>query len=155
MGVSSYIAELRRFVGHALILLPAVAVLPFDAEGRLLLVRHSDDGLWATVGGAVDPDESPQEAALREAAEETGLVLELGELRGVLGGPRYRARYANGDECSYVPIVFEASVVGGEGRPDGDEVLELGWFELARLPVPEMSDFTRFLLGEIGLLQGA
>ncbi len=152
MPVSPYIAAVRRLVGHDLLLLPAVAVLPFDEAGQLLLVRQSDDGLWATVGGSVEPDESPRRTALREAEEETGLVVELGELRCALGGRRFRATYANGDQCSYVAIVFDATVQGGTARPDGEEVLELGWFKPGALPVGEMNDFTVALLEGAGLL---
>ncbi|HET9091993.1 MAG TPA: NUDIX domain-containing protein [Acidimicrobiales bacterium] len=152
MGVSPYIRTLRRSIGHDLLLLPAVAVLPFDEEGRVLLVRQSDDGLWATIGGSVEPDESPHEAAVRETAEETGLVVELDGIRAALGGRRLRARYPNGDECSYVATVFSARVTGGVAKADGDEVLELAWFPPGALPVGEMNDLTRAVLEGAGLL---
>lgn len=154
MAASSYVSALRRSIGHDLLLLPAVAVLAFDDEGRLLLVRQADDGAWATVGGALEPDESPVEAAVREAAEETGLVVEVGALRGVFGGRQFRHSYPNGDVCSYVAIVFEATVVGGEARPDGEETTELGWFDLADLPLQEVSEFTLALFEAVGLLAG-
>jgi len=50
------------------VLLPSVAVLPWDEHGRVLLVREAETGLWQTIGGAVEPDESPAQAAVREAA---------------------------------------------------------------------------------------
>ena len=43
----------------------------FDEAGRILLVRRSDDGLWCLPCGWVEPNESPAEAAVREAWEET------------------------------------------------------------------------------------
>lgn len=151
MAASSYVTRLRCSIGHDLLLLPAVAVLAFDERRRLLLVRQSDDGCWATVGGAVEPDESPADAAVREAAEETGLEVELVSLWGVFGGPSFRHRYPNGDECSYVAIVFEAAVVGGRARPDGDETLEIGWFDTTELPLGEVNDFTVALFEAVGL----
>ena len=63
-------------------------VLLVDDRGRLLLFRDSDPGLspvprwWITPGGGVDPGESDQEAAVREIAEETGLVIDGGDLVG-------------------------------------------------------------------------
>lgn len=46
------------------------------STGRMLLVLRSDDcdepGTWAGVGGTIDEDEYPVEAAIREAREETG-----------------------------------------------------------------------------------
>src|SRR5581483_12340133 len=67
MGMSPYVARLRALVGHGLLLLPSATVLPWDADGRVLLVRQADSGLWGTVGGAIEPDESPEDAACREA----------------------------------------------------------------------------------------
>lgn len=66
-----------------LLLLPSVAVLSCHDDGRLLLVHSLAIGDWLTVGGMVEPDETPQEAACREAFEETGLLVELSGLRGV------------------------------------------------------------------------
>jgi 8-oxo-dGTP pyrophosphatase MutT (NUDIX family) len=93
--------RLRERVGHDLVLLSSVAVLPWDEHGRLLLVREAETGLWQTIGGAVEPDESPAEAAIREAAEEAGVVVELAGVRGVVGGPPFRMIYPNGDLVSY------------------------------------------------------
>jgi hypothetical protein len=67
MAISPYLKGLRDQVGGDLLLLPSVAVMAFDGEGRLLLVRATDTGRWQTVGGAIDPGETPAEAALREA----------------------------------------------------------------------------------------
>jgi ADP-ribose pyrophosphatase YjhB (NUDIX family) len=73
VGISAHIARLRAAVGHDLLLLPSVSVLPVDPTGRLLLVRHAGhhDG-WAVLGGAIEVGESPAEAAVRETREEIG-----------------------------------------------------------------------------------
>jgi len=44
-----------------------------DVCRRVLLVRRADDGRWAMPGGWVDPGETPEQAVVREVAEETGL----------------------------------------------------------------------------------
>jgi ADP-ribose pyrophosphatase YjhB (NUDIX family) len=116
-----------------------------------LLVRITDTGQWAAIGGAIEPDEAPQDAALREAEEEAGVRLRITSLLGVLGGPEYRMTYPNGDETSYVSTVFQARVVGGSPKPDGDETLEVAWWTLSELPYAEMSSFTRSLLDAVGL----
>ena len=51
MPIAPHIAALREKIGHDLLLVPCVAVLPRDDQGRVLLVRQSDFGLWGTVGG--------------------------------------------------------------------------------------------------------
>src|SRR5438876_408008 len=66
MPVSPYVARLRRAIGSELLLLPSVTVLPRDASGRVLLVRHADSGEWGTIGGTIEPGESPTAAAVRE-----------------------------------------------------------------------------------------
>ena len=44
-----------------------------NQRGEVLLVRRADDGRWAMPGGWVDPGETPEQAVVREVAEETGL----------------------------------------------------------------------------------
>jgi 8-oxo-dGTP pyrophosphatase MutT (NUDIX family) len=146
---------LRARIGHDLLLLPSVAVLPRDGAGRVLLVRNADTGDWQTLGGGIDPDESPQAAAAREAREEIGVSLELGRLRDVLGGPSFRVRYPNNDEVAYVVAVFDA-VLGPETPvPDGEETSEVAWFGAAELASLPMGGLTRALLGAVGLLEVA
>ena len=88
MAISPYLKRIRGHVGHDLVLLPAVAVLPWDRDGRLLMVQESQTGLWQTVGGAVDPDEAPADAAVRETQEEAGVRVRVDRIRAVTGGPR-------------------------------------------------------------------
>lgn len=69
---------MREKIGRELLLVPSVAVLRRDEHDRILLVRLADTGRWATIGGAVEVDEDPRDAAVREAKEEAGIVVELG-----------------------------------------------------------------------------
>jgi len=128
MGMSPYFTELRSKVGTDLLLVPGVSVLIWNSDGRLLLVRDTTPGPWGLVGGAIEPDEVPEDAARREAFEEVGVVVEITGLRGVLGGPSFRVRYDNGDDVSYVSMVYDARVDSGVPSPDYDEVQEVGWF---------------------------
>jgi ADP-ribose pyrophosphatase YjhB (NUDIX family) len=59
---------------------PTVRVLLIRPDRRILLIRYEDPRVlpkfrhfWATVGGAVEPDETVEQGALREIEEETGL----------------------------------------------------------------------------------
>ncbi len=121
MPISPYVRQLREHVGHARLLLPSVSVHVFDDTGRLLLVRQRDDGVWSTPGGVIEPDERPADAAVREAWEETGLLVRPERLLGVYGGPECVVHYPNGDETQYVIIAIECSIVDGAPRTDHDE----------------------------------
>jgi ADP-ribose pyrophosphatase YjhB (NUDIX family) len=99
----------------------------FNPAGEVLLVRLSyDQGQWTLPGGAIKPGESPADAALREAREETGLEVEVGDLYGV-----YWLRERDG-----FMFAFRCRVVGGTLRPDGREILEARYFPANALPRP-------------------
>lgn len=132
MAASDYIRRLRERVGHDLLLLPGASAMIFDDAGRILLQRRSDTGGWFVIGGAIDPGETPADAAVREAREETGLDVEPTRLSGVYTSPEIV--YPNGDRCVYVTTAFRCRVIGGALRPDGDESLELAWFDPHELP---------------------
>ena len=154
MGIAPHIAVLRAAVGHDLLLLPAVSVLPVDDAGRVLLVRHAghDDG-WNVLGGAVEPGESPAEAAVREAREETGAEVKLTRLVDVLGGPDYEFSYPNGDRVAYVTALYEARITAGSPAVSDGELSDLAWFGAGELPGLEMSRFARALLIAAGRLR--
>jgi 8-oxo-dGTP pyrophosphatase MutT (NUDIX family) len=152
MGMSDYVRRLREKVGHDYLLMPCAAVLVRDDAGRVLLVRHVE-GLWQLPGGAVDPDESPADAARRECLEEASVEVRLGRIAGVFGGPEYRVRYSNGDEVGVVSIVFEAEIVSGTPRPGDDETQDVGWFAPEELGALGLRATTRGVFAE--LLRGS
>ena len=153
MGIAAHIARLRAFVGHELLLLPSVTVLPADSAGRIMLVRHAghDDG-WGTLGGAIEPGESPAVAAVREAREEIGADIELIRLLDVLGGPDYEVTYPNGDHAAYVTAVYEARIVAGSPAPGDGELSELAWFTPDELPAVPLTTFALSVLRATGRL---
>jgi ADP-ribose pyrophosphatase YjhB (NUDIX family) len=121
MGMSSYMRKLRAVWGSGRLLVPSVSGIVRDSGGRVLLVQQRDDGVWSTPGGAIEFDETPANAVVREVREETGLVVVPRRLFGVFGGPTFVVRYPNGDETQYVSSMFECDVVSGDLRADGDE----------------------------------
>ncbi len=146
VAISDYVRDLRALVGTRLLLVPAASGLVRDAAGRVLLVQHANGGVWACPGGAVDPDEAPQDAARREVWEETGLLVEPVGLCGVFGGPHCRVRYANGDEVSYVISVFACRQVGGVLQSDGEETLDARFVTPAEALALPLSGWSRVVL---------
>jgi len=149
--MSSYVANLRAQVGRALLLLPAVAVLPRDDDGRLLLVRHTHTGQWGSLGGAVDPRESPEDAGRRETLEEVGLDAQLGALLGAFGGTPYEVTYPNGDRVVYVVVAYLARV-SGTPVPDGEETTEARWFGPGELEGADLNPAGEGDAGRAGLV---
>jgi 8-oxo-dGTP pyrophosphatase MutT (NUDIX family) len=125
--MSDYMRELRRSVGTRLIEIPSAAVAVRDDAGRVLLVRSAEAGVWLFAGGAVEPLEVPAEAAVREVWEETGVRARVTGLIGIYGGPEYRVTYPNGDETSFLMVLFEGRVASGAPQPDGVETSEVAF----------------------------
>lgn len=100
---------------------PVVASLAVR-DGKVLLIRRAVEpalGQWALPGGFMEIGETPEEAALRELAEETGVEGKVKRLLGVVyqGSARYGSVVVMG-------FVLEAS---GEPRP-GSDAEEAGFF---------------------------
>jgi 8-oxo-dGTP diphosphatase len=104
-----------------------------DEDRRVLLVRRSIEpfrGDWALPAGYQDLHESPQEAAIREVREETGLgveVIRLLDLQHVPDDPRKPANVA----------VFLCKLKDGPGAGElqaGDDASDAAWFPLNDLP---------------------
>lgn len=133
MAMSDYYRELRVRLGSRLLMMPAVAAVVRDDEGRILLQQRHDDS-WSLPAGAVEPGETPLAAVLREVLEETGLVVQATALLGVVGGAACRVRYANQDEVEYVVTVFECKTVGGALSTSNDESKRLAYFSVENMP---------------------
>ncbi len=105
---------------------PAARVVLFDSQNRVLLLRGaSPDGgfYWITTGGGVEPGESLPEAAIRELAEESGLHLDVGALRGPLWWRRAVLEF-DGRTIEAEETYFAASVADFTPGRDGFTELE-------------------------------
>jgi 8-oxo-dGTP diphosphatase len=121
--------------------MPLVGVGAIIIESdQVLLVKRAHppiEGQWSIPGGVLEVGETVREAAVREAVEETGLMVEAGELLGVydriLRDPERRVQY------HYVLIDFLCRRVGGELIAASDAAA-VRWFrreELSGLNLPE------------------
>lgn len=138
MPAPPFVTELRRHIGHApLWLIGSAAVVLRDGEAgqEVLLVRRSDTGEWSLVSGIVDPGEHPIDTLVREAMEETGIVIEVERMLWlVVDAP---ITYPNGDQCQYLDHGFLARWRSGEAHVGDDESTAVGWFPVDALPTPQ------------------
>lgn len=88
--------------------------------------------MWGFPGGTMELGESVTETLKREIAEETGLTVEVGKIIGIYS--KYSDRYPNGDQSQPIVIFFECIVTGGELKRDGQEILDLKFFNKNNKP---------------------
>ena len=110
------------------------SVIPLLPDGRIVLVRRRDNGLWGLPGGIVDWDEDIATAAKRELSEETGLTLtKVGRLVGVYSGAHRDPRFHS------VCVALEAQVEGSFQILDQAEISAVQAFEVSSLPLAELA----------------
>jgi len=103
-------------------------------DNRVLLIRRGTPpllGEWSLPGGVLECGETLREAVAREAREETGLLVETGEMLGlyerVIRDDAKRVRY------HYVLVDFLCRAVGGDLKA-GSDAADVRWFTRAELP---------------------
>lgn len=103
----------------------AVSCVIFDeTKNQVLLIKRRDIPVWVLPGGGIDPGERPEEAALREALEETGCTMKM---------ERYVAHYLPANRLTSVTHFFECSILEGSPKT-GPETREIAFFPLKALP---------------------
>lgn len=107
-------------------------IIIVNEHDEILLVRGMIGPKWTLPGGAIEKNESPKQAALRELHEETGMVVDPDNIRliGVLKGRE--------SPVNYVAHVFYG-VVSRQHLPAGlynpVEIIDVDWFHLEKMPM--------------------
>lgn len=107
---------------------PPLSMAVVVSGDKFLMIRRREregDLLWALPGGAIEAGETPEEAAVRETIEETGLVVAATKLLGERVHPK------TGREMSYTAC----EVVDGEAHvADAEELDAVAWVTLEEIP---------------------
>jgi 8-oxo-dGTP pyrophosphatase MutT (NUDIX family) len=118
-------------------IVPAASAVVTDQDGRILLQRRTDSGLYALPGGMMDLGESLPQTAVREVREESGLDVEITGLVGTYTDPLHVIAYSDGEVRQQFNICFAARVIGGSLRIS-DESTDLRFVapkDIAALPM--------------------
>lgn len=103
----------------------STAVIIFNEDRKkVLLIQRRDIPVWVLPGGGIDPNESPEEAALREGEEETGFHLKI---------IRHVATYLPTHPLTKKTYFFECSIQNGHATT-GDETKAVEYYPIDSLP---------------------
>lgn len=120
--------------------IPAACVIAVDPGGRLLLVKRSIEpkrGLWCLPGGYMELGETPEETALRELKEETGLIGRIDRILGADSNPS-RIYHTVALVCYFVKE-FHGRLVPADDADDA------GFFHPEALPELAFNSHRRFI----------
>ena len=127
--------------------LAACVILRRDGKIAFVLRSHTSwmNGHYGLPGGKVEKGESGMQAALREAKEETGVIIKPADLRPAL----VCHRKTSDDSDAWIDIVFEADTWQGEAfNAEPNRHSELAWFAPDALP-SNIVPVTAFVIAEI------
>jgi 8-oxo-dGTP pyrophosphatase MutT (NUDIX family) len=131
----SYHGQLRAMAGddRVLVFVGARCILR-DADGRVLLIRRSDNGLWSVPAGGLELGDSIATCAIREVYEETGLVATKVTPFALYTGPEFTMTNMWNHTNQMHITCFRIDQWSGELVRQTEETTDAGWFAPARFP---------------------
>ncbi|PDT84442.1 NUDIX domain-containing protein [Sinorhizobium sp. BJ1] len=103
-------------------------------DGKILLCRRlkaPEAGHWSIVGGKVDHMERAEDAARREAEEESGLSVRSTRFLCI------SEQMIEADRQHWISLIYATDDFSGEARlTEPDKLSDIGWFDLSALPQP-------------------
>ena len=107
-------------------------------DGKILLIHRDDEKHWEVPGGKVKQDESPTQAAIREAKEQIGVEVELKK-------PFYSGEFQHKDQI-YLWHGYIAEVKDGEPQIKQQKFNMIKWFEGSDLEDLELASNLKMIL---------
>jgi 8-oxo-dGTP pyrophosphatase MutT (NUDIX family) len=141
----SYLGRLRALAGDAVLVLVGARCIVRDDQGRVLLIRRSDDGRWAMPAGAMEVGESIAECAAREMWEETGLEARALTPFAMYTGSEHTFTNMWGDTYQLHVTAFRVDAWTGSLLTVTDETTDAVFYDPAALPSPLVPSVPRTL----------
>jgi len=123
-------------------------------QNRILLIHHRKLDKWLPLGGHIELDEDPEQAALREAREESGLEVELiGERppttepgTRALIAPRFLDIHRIHETHEHIGLIYWARPKNGQMTLAAEEHHDIRWCTVGELDAlqPAMSNAVRW-----------
>jgi 8-oxo-dGTP pyrophosphatase MutT (NUDIX family) len=127
LSVIGAVHALRYWTSFTGSSIQGVRILILD-DRKVLLVSHwYAPWAWTLPGGGIHKNEKPEGAAMREAREETGLVIK--SVAGEIG--RYRGRWGRGD---LIAVYYTGDFEGSLSLTPNLEIMARSWFDIDNLP---------------------
>lgn len=123
-----------------------VGVLVFDKEGKILLMKRTNEhgkGTWAPPGGHVEFGETALAAAKREVKEEVGIVIKNAIVIGITEDIILAV------EKHYVTVFVQAEWSKGLPKTSDREFSDIGFFDINELPKPLFISFSNLMKGKL------
>jgi ADP-ribose pyrophosphatase YjhB (NUDIX family) len=120
-------------------------------DGSTLLLLHRKLGKWFPPGGHIEANELPDQAAIREVREESGLEVELLAQSAALGQvvvlpqPICILLEDINPEHQHIDLIYFAQVSGGRLAPAARAARAARWFSWEELGDPEIAEDIRML----------
>lgn len=104
----------------------AVYALLYNKDtNKVLMVNNKDNNSWTLPGGAVEDDETLEQAIIREVQEETGLIVKIGDIVSI------NERFFEEDKVHAIFFTFRAEVIGGNiSIQYTDEISKIEWVDI-------------------------
>jgi ADP-ribose pyrophosphatase YjhB (NUDIX family) len=109
----------------------AVGAIVGNDDGKILLVKRPDSGVWLYPTGWADVGYSASEVAMKEVEEETGIIADPVQLLGVIDGMRMGF-----SRFGMYMLLFHLRATGGVLQGHPLETADVGWFAQDELPTP-------------------
>lgn len=130
----------------------AVAVVIEDNKGNILLtqrgrISRDEFGKWENCGGAVEKNETKEDAIKREVKEEIGTELKI---KSIL----YEDKFTTDSGANWQVTIFSGEIIGKPSAQNTDENSDVKWFKKEKLDEVDLASYTRKDFERFGWLSG-